>query len=108
MGDYSARWKDLRTPSVFTVGTAYRAAIERWEEEQQHEAGRTHGADGAPACPTRTRAPVLDGDGTEDPAREIPVPDPGQGRARAGGDAGAHANTNSLRREPWDTFTGPS
>lgn len=29
------RWKNLRGPAVFAVGTAYRAAVERWEIEQR-------------------------------------------------------------------------
>jgi hypothetical protein len=39
------RWRDLRAPTVYAVGTAFRAAIERWEIEQQDQAsppvGRT-------------------------------------------------------------------
>ncbi|HWT81971.1 MAG TPA: hypothetical protein VN648_24555, partial [Candidatus Methylomirabilis sp.] len=30
---------DLRPPSLFAVGTAYRAAVERWEIEQARETG---------------------------------------------------------------------
>jgi hypothetical protein len=37
------RWKDLRAPALFAVGTAYRAAIERWEEERQREEGEAAG-----------------------------------------------------------------
>jgi hypothetical protein len=39
----SERWKDLRSPALFAVGTAYRAAIERWEHEQRREAGEATG-----------------------------------------------------------------
>jgi len=39
------RWRDLRAPTLYAVGTAFRAAIERWEIEQQDQAfplvGRT-------------------------------------------------------------------
>jgi hypothetical protein len=37
------RWKDLRNPALFAVGTAYRAAIERWEQEQRRETGEATG-----------------------------------------------------------------
>ena len=37
------RWKDLRAPAVFALGTAYRAAIERWEQEQAIERGEPTG-----------------------------------------------------------------
>jgi hypothetical protein len=37
------RWKDLRAPSLFAVGTTYRAAVERWEEERQREEGEATG-----------------------------------------------------------------
>ncbi|MBI4560551.1 MAG: hypothetical protein HY724_00795 [Candidatus Rokubacteria bacterium] len=37
------RWKDLRSPALFAVGTAYRAAIERWEQEQAKERGEPTG-----------------------------------------------------------------
>jgi len=39
------RWRDLRAPTLYAVGTAFRAAIERWEIEEQDQAsppvGRT-------------------------------------------------------------------
>ena len=39
------RWRDLRAPTRYTVGTAFRAAIERWEIEPRAQAappgGRT-------------------------------------------------------------------
>lgn len=37
------RWKDLRAPALFAVGTAYRAAIERWEQEQERDQGEPTG-----------------------------------------------------------------
>jgi hypothetical protein len=37
------RWKDLRTPTLFAVGTAYRAAVERWEVEQTRARGEPTG-----------------------------------------------------------------
>lgn len=37
------RWKDLHAPALFAVGTAYRAAVERWEIEQQRDRGEATG-----------------------------------------------------------------
>lgn len=37
------RWRDLRDPEAWLVGSAYRAAIERWEFEQAREAGAPTG-----------------------------------------------------------------
>ncbi len=37
------RWKDLRAPAVFALGRAYRAAIERWEREQDQAPGEPTG-----------------------------------------------------------------
>ena len=32
------RWRDLRAPTLYAVGTAFRATIERWEIEQRDQA----------------------------------------------------------------------
>lgn len=37
------RWLDLRDPQVWSLGSAYRAAVERWEIEQSREAGEPTG-----------------------------------------------------------------
>ncbi|MBI4573011.1 MAG: hypothetical protein HY713_06955 [candidate division NC10 bacterium] len=37
------RWKDLRSPALFAVGTDYRRAIERWEHEQRRTEGEPTG-----------------------------------------------------------------
>jgi len=37
------RWKDLRSPALFAVGTAYRTAVERWEIEQRRAPGEPTG-----------------------------------------------------------------
>jgi hypothetical protein len=73
------RWKDLRTPALFAVRTAYRAAVERWEMEQERGEGEATGRTVRPHVRRADAHLYWTGTGRQEPRVRFLLPIPVKG-----------------------------